>query len=783
MEERTAELKKANEQLQREIIERRQAEQALRESEERYRALFEQARDAIILENANEEILDANQAASELFGYTHAELLTMRTPDLEAPEIRARPALEIYSAPELTEGLHRDGPQMPIHYPVPGGGLRLETLGMHRDGRRIPLEITITPLEAGEQKVFLSIIRDITERKALEEMWRRYEFIVNSSREFMTLINRDYVYEAVNESYCKIYSKTREEIVNKTVADIWGEERFKTVIKTYLDQCFAGNEVRKQVWINFASLGWRYFDVTYYPYYGNGATVTHAVVVSRDITERKRADEELQAAMEAAEAASRAKSEFLANMSHEIRTPLNGILGYAQILKKEKNLTDQQRDRIEVIQRSSEHLLTLINDILDLSKVEAGRMELCRTDFRLPDLLKSITDLVRIRAEQKGLVFVYQPFDFAQDRPVAHLPAIVCGDDKRLRQVLINLLGNAVKFTPQGRVTFKVGYAPDAQDSEDADRPRYRKIRFQVEDTGIGIAPEQLEVIFQPFQKVEQYTEGTGLGLTISQKLVQLMEGELKVKSRPGEGSVFWFEVDLPEVSDGVEVAQAEERPISGFKGKKLKILVVDDQQENRTVLATLLSISGFEVIEATDGRDGLEKALLFRPDVVLADLYMPVMDGFELTRRIRQSPLLEEVMIIAVSARAFEENHKDSVVAGCDVFIPKPLQVQVLLEQLQCHFGLEWTYEEYGGEAARGGEDSAPAPPPPAEPLVPPPPDEAAALFDLAMMGDIEAIRAQAARLEQLDAQYSPLAAELRRLARGFQINKICELLEPYLE
>lgn len=261
------------------------------------------------------------------------------------------------------------------------------------------------------------------------------------------------------------------------------------------------------------------------------------------------ANEQLQqviAGHQRAEAATRAKSRFLAHMSHELRTPLNGILGFVQILKEGKNLNARQKHGLSVIQRSGQYLLALINDILDLSKIEASKMELVLSRFHLPSLLQSVVEIVRLHAEQRGLLLCYEPYDFVQDRPVGHLPATIKGDEKRLRQVLINLLSNAIKFTRKGHVFLRVGTAGSGIPGKDGDRQR---IRFQVEDTGIGIAPSHLELIFMPFHQVpasRPSVEGTGLGLAISRELVQLMGSTLRVQSVPEQGSVFWFDLEVP---------------------------------------------------------------------------------------------------------------------------------------------------------------------------------------------------------------------------------------------
>jgi predicted ATPase/signal transduction histidine kinase/CheY-like chemotaxis protein/tRNA A-37 threonylcarbamoyl transferase component Bud32 len=523
--------------------------------------------------------------------------------------------------------------------------------------------------------------------------------------------------------------------------------------------------------------------------------------LQQEIRDRQRAEE-------AASSANRAKSEFLANMSHELRTPLNGILGYTQIFKKDKTLADRQKNGIDIIHQCGEHLLTLINDILDLSKIEARKMELYLKEFHFPELLESVAEICRIRAEQKGIPLIY--------KPLSPLPKVIRADDKRLRQVLINLLSNAVKFTEKGRITFKVGYVMGTREWEpgtgnaenQGDKEEFvstefgkssclsppsnpqslnPKLRFQVEDTGIGIAPEQLEEIFLPFQQVgedSQKTEGTGLGLAISRQLVQMMGGELKVKSTLGKGSVFWLDLDLPEVFQSTDIATITERNIIGFKGSKRKVLVVDDKWANRSVLVNLLEPLGFEVLEATNGQEGLNKAVEFKPDVILMDLVMTVMDGFEATRRLRMLPDFKQVVVIAISASVFDFDKQQSREVGCDDFLPKPVREADLLEKLGVYLGLEWVYEESAVRVQPSATIDRGQPTVDNEQLtsprlIAPPAEELSILLDLAMRGNLRDIADRATRLEELNEQWVPFATHLRQLAKGFKGKQILQFLK----
>jgi PAS domain S-box-containing protein len=459
-----------------------------------------------------------------------------------------------------------------------------------------------------------------------------------------------------------------------------------------------------------------------------------------------RRSQQIREAMFAAEAANRAKSEFLANMSHELRTPLNAILGYVQILNKNGVPEEKQLEGLNTIYQSGEHLLMLINDILDFSKIEAHRMEINPAPFDLLKLIRNVSDLTQTRAAQKNLNFHYEE--------LTDLPNGVMGDEVRLRQVLLNILSNAVKYTNIGGVVLKVGHHEN-------------RLRFQIEDTGIGIAPTDLTKLFKPFSQVGQrnlYVEGTGLGLAISKQLVTLMGGDLQVKSTLGEGSTFWFEIDLPEVEHYVHELQPTATNIVGYQGERRRVMIVDDRVENRRLIRNVLEPLDFILKEAVNGLDCLDGIEEFEPHLVFMDLRMPGIGGDETIRRIRRMPQAHQPVIIAISASAFDHNREQSFKAGADAFLAKPFRIEHLLELIATHLELEWRCEE--SEETREAEEA----------IIPPPLDELALLQDLATQGDIRGITQ---RCEQLAQQgYKGFARHLTALSHDFKIKEIRQFL-----
>lgn len=474
-----------------------------------------------------------------------------------------------------------------------------------------------------------------------------------------------------------------------------------------------------------------------------------------------RINHELQVSKEHAEAASRAKSEFLANMSHELRTPLNAIMGYAQILQLYNPLGEEQKQQLEIIHNSGEHLLTLINDILDVGKIEAQKMELEEVSFNLPMVLRQVFSLARIRAEEKDIGFRYEE--------LTPLPEYVRGDERKLKQVILNLLGNAVRYTTRGSVTLRVAYDPR--------RPGL--FSCHVVDTGRGIPKDKLETIFEPFTQLatnRQSREGTGLGLTITRHLVDLMKGRLDVESEPGKGSTFRFEMLLPTVTDG-EIDQAEKlSPIAGYRGARRKILIVDDNVANVSMLVSLLEPLGFEVSTAENGVSAVAAALDDKPDLVLLDLVMPGGDGLEAAGEMRRHPELDGVRVIGVSASDAPKDCLESFMAACDAFLSKPIKMDLLCDRIRELLGIEWEFANMGGA---GPAENSPVVT--LQEIEVPPIGKLSELHEFAMRGDMRRIHAWAATLAEEEPDYAAFARQIMELARSFQTRAILAMLDEW--
>jgi PAS domain S-box-containing protein len=396
---------------------------------------------------------------------------------------------------------------------------------------------------------------------------------------------------------------------------------------------------------------------------------------------------DLVLARDAAEAANRAKSVFLSSMSHELRTPLNAILGFSNLMRKNPQLQDEQRETLNIINRSGEHLLALINDVLEMAKIEAGRVQLESEPFDLGNLVRDVTDMMHVRAQEKGLQLL---FDQSSE-----FPRYIKGDEARLRQVLINLVGNAIKFTEQGGVTVRLGTRNN----------HVSHLLIEVEDSGIGIAQEDQHHVFNPFVQLNAQgsNQGTGLGLTISRQFVELMGGSISLESTPGKGSLFRLDLSLEEIgSVEVNTVYGEEKGdvVGLVPGQpEYRILIVEDQFENQLLLTKLMENIGLPVRVAGNGLQGLELFQSWHPHLIWMDRRLPVMDGIEATRRIRELPDGHNVKIIAVTASAFMEQRTEMLEAGMDEFVRKPYRFNEIYECLGRQLGVQFTRSEVQSE------------------------------------------------------------------------------------
>lgn len=561
-------------------------------------------------------------------------------------------------------------------------------------------------------KIFAARAGAELERKHTEEVQRQ------SEKKFRSIIENvnDVIYILNPDGTFAYLSPSLSDALHYEPTAIIGTHFTPMIHPDYLQRCINAVqrlvETGETIWgleylIKTKQNDWRWYISNISAVYDDAGKVQYCVGVARDVTDRKLMEEELRRAKEAADAASKAKSEFLANMSHELRSPLNAILGFSQLLHRSQTLNPEQQENVDTIIRSGEHLLTLINNVLDLSKIEAGQTTLNASNFNLHQLLHDVETMFTLRAEEKKLQLVC-------DRH-PQLPQYICTDQVKLRQVLINLLSNAVKFTEQGKITLRVK-------PEDADRriPKTESssieasqvsISFEVEDTGIGIAPEESNDLFIAFSQTQsgKTHEGTGLGLAISRQFVELMGGTISASSVLHQGTTFRFNIQAAIVASTDQHPPV--RQVIGLESGQsdYRILVVDDKSANRQLLIKLLSPLGFELREASNGQTAIAIFQEWEPHLIWMDMRMPIMDGYEATKQIKATTKGQATAVIALTASALEEQKAIVLSAGCDGFIRKPFQQAEIFAAMQEHIGVRYIYASSEAKSLKTESNSQP--------------------------------------------------------------------------
>ncbi len=733
--------------LQLQIKHRQFVELALRQSEEKFAKAFHNSPDLITISTLAEgRYIEVNDRFLESFG-------------LERNQVIGQTSIEL-NIWQNSQDCYRFHQLLQEH-----NTLRNWEVNLHqKDHQILTCLISADLISIGEQLCILAVTHDISDRKAAEEALKqseeRWQLALEGSNDGIwdhnLITNRHFLSpraleilgyneEEINpfeKLFAIIHPEDRQNLQNEFERHLRGE------VPYYSCEYRVKRKDGKYKWILSRGKA----------KYNSAGQPIRVIGSLGDITARKQAEVELKQAKEAAEIANQAKSNFLASMSHELRTPLNGILGYAQILQRANDL-NKNRHGVDIIMQCGSHLLNLINDVLDLSKIEAGKMELYPKEFHFLSFLTSIAEMIRVRAEHQGIQFA-----FVGD---PQLPSAIIADEKRLGQVLINLLGNAVKFTDNGSVTLTV----TVLESHD----QRVKLRFLIEDTGVGMTSQQIEKIFQPFEQVgstSRRAEGTGLGLAISQKILTLMGSKVEVSSTINKGSRFGFDAEFTIVKDWAKaLTKLEFGKIMGYEGIPRKILVVDDKKVNKTLILEVLKPLGFDCYQAENGEDGLKIAQKIQPDLVITDLVMPILDGFEMTRRLRQNPQFKNLIIIASSASVLKTDQFQSLEAGCDDFLAKPIDVEQLFVYLKKYLKLEWVYETPPEVLVKPLDNS--------EVMVFPPAEQLQKLYQAAKIGDIEMIETEAKRIQQLDCKYQPLSEQILTLASEFNDGAIVVLLE----
>jgi PAS domain S-box-containing protein len=655
--------------------------EALSQSEQKFRNAFESASIGMGMVSLQKEFLAVNSSACQIFGYSESELLTMTCNDIIYPDDLEN---HVNHFQKLLAGETSYFLQ--------------EQRYIHKDGHIIWAFLSVSLVRNHQQQpqYFIAQLQDITQRKLAEEAlnssWKRYRELFEGSVDGIAMTTLDGIFFDCNASYAKMLGYSKAELIGKRYSEItpakWYEMERKIIneqiMKRGYSELYEKEYIRKDGTI-FP------IELNCYCVFNEAGEPQSLWAIVRDISERKQAQLALQKAKEAAEAANRAKSTFLGSISHELRTPLNAILGFSQILARSNNLSPDEKENIRIINKSGEHLLNLINQILDVTKSEAGLTTLNETAFDLHSLLDELKEMFQPKAEEKNLPLNFQQAD--------NVPQYVKTDAIKLRQILINLLTNALKFTQEGGVTLRIFSQPiSLEEKSSLEQPI--KLDFEVEDTGLGISQNELAKLFQAFvqtQTGKALQQGTGLGLVISKQFVQLLGGEITVSSQVGIGSIFKFHI-LAKIVDAssIQMQPASRRVIALEPNQpKYRILIVDDDANNRRLLLKLLYPLGFDLKEASNGQEAIEVFLSYSPHLIFMDMRMPVMNGYKAANLIKSSTQGQSTIIVAVTASSLDEQQSISLFRGCDDFIRKPFQESEIFDSLNKHLGVRYIYSE----------------------------------------------------------------------------------------
>ncbi len=723
---------------------------ALAESELRFRTLIRTSRDAILTSDFEGNLLDANPAAVAMFGYPDREQLLAASLAALFPELQpdGRPSPDLVAANR--------------HTILTQGSASFECVHRRADGTPFPAEVSVSLADGEGKPVFHSITRDVSERRRAEAQLRKLGSALEQSPIAVLITDHKTRIEYVNPCFERETGYSAAEVVGCNPRLLRSGIHPPEFYAAMWQRLTAGQTWRGEI-CNQRKDGSRYWAASAItPLCDPAGRITHYVSIQEDITERRRVAGELQQAMEKAEAANRAKSVFLANMSHEIRTPLNAVLGFTQLLLREPDVTPRQRQRLTAIGRSGEHLLNIINDIVEMARIESGRLTLNPSIFSPTALMQDLESMFVLRAQQEELAFTV-----ATD---PGLPAHLRADETKLRQVLINLLGNAFKFTPaHGRVALRLHLDPAGTEDR-------RWLRFEVEDNGPGVEPAEAARIFEPFYQTRagQAAGGTGLGLPISRQIARHMGGDLTLTNEPGRGCRFVFttSVEIPGHLPPESAPATAPAPVLAPECRGCPVLVVDDVAENREVLAALLTSAGFAVRVAVSGHEAIAACATALPRLVILDLRMPGLDGFEVARvlRAQHGP---DTRILVLSASVDNQACQDSLAAGADAFMGKPFRDADLLECIRRLTGVD-----YHAAGAASAPDATPGPRGPTRDALQKLPDDLLQALRHAVAaanhGELLAL------VDRTAAQDATLGAQLRDLAESYDDETLHHLLAP---